>query len=551
MRAPARLRTALRTLLVPVVATAVCLGAVPAGASTPRDRPERRAAVTPPPASPFATPFVGVPGPATRPGTATRARTASRSGFRRQVSAVDRWSGYAFDACRAPSTRTMDRWRVASPFLGVGIYIGGGLRACAQPNLTAGWVRHQARAGWKLLPIWVGPQASCTSYRSRISSRPGARGRYPHARAQGLRAARGARAAARRLGLGPGSTLWYDLEWFPTGNVKCRKSSLHFLSAWTHGLHGAGYLAGVYSSVSAGIAVVGRERGNSRFVAPDRVWFAWANGRHDVTWTKYLRAPRWRTDHRVHQYALDVTASYGGVRLAIDRNFVDLGSVPAVRRTPAVCGRTPDRLGYAPANRGDHGVRVRVAQCLLRESGHYRGEIGGAYGERTHAAVRSLQKLRGLRVTGRTDRRTWTALLATGPRPVLKRGSEGPAVRRIQRALTAAMPGLVAVHGYYGPGTATAVARYQSRHGLRVSGVVTPGTWHALRTGEPVHHKHHAKKRHADKKHGHHATKHKKRQAKKHGAKKHGAKEHGGHKAHDKKHHAEKKAHHHRHHRRR
>src|SRR5436190_523806 len=35
------------------------------------------------------------------------------------------WSGYAFDACRAPSQRVMDRWRTTSPFTGVGIYLGG------------------------------------------------------------------------------------------------------------------------------------------------------------------------------------------------------------------------------------------------------------------------------------------------------------------------------------------------------------------------------------------------------------------------------------------
>jgi peptidoglycan hydrolase-like protein with peptidoglycan-binding domain len=555
MRAPARLRTALRTLVVPGVAVAVCLATVPAQAGAPRERAELRAAVQPPAPPAFTAPFVGVPGSAPPPGTAPAADAVSRGSARVQAGKAERWTGFAFDACRAPSSRAMDRWRVASPFLGIGIYIGGSLRACAQPHLTPGWIRHQTGMGWKLLPIWVGPQASCTSYRSRISARPGVRGRYPHAHGQGLRAARGATVAARRLGIAGGSTLWYDLEWYPAGNARCRRASLRFLSAWTQGLHRAGYVAGVYSSVSAGIAALGRERGTRRYLAPDRVWFAWANGRRDVGWSKYLKAPRWRENHRVHQYALDVTARYGGVRMAIDRNFVDLGSSSAARRTPAVCGRAADRLGYLPANRGDHGARVRVAQCLLRASGHYRGEVGGAYGEQTHRAVRSLQRQRGLPATGRTDRRTWTALLATGPRPVLKRGSEGPAVRRVQRALTAALPGAVPVHGHYGPPTVAAVARYQARHGLRVSGIVTPGTWHALRTGEPVHHQHRAKKRHGtdDKhrhhteEHGHHAKNHEPHHGKAHHQ--HHGKAH--HQHHGKRHHEPQRAQHHheRHHR--
>ena len=503
MRAPARLRTALRHLLVPVVAVTACLAGLPAEAMTSHER-------------------VGhVSAAATGTGPATRGQVRAATG------GMDRWTGYAFDACRAPSSAVMDRWRVASPFLGAGIYIGGALRACPQRHLTRGWVQHQTRQGWRLLPIWVGPQASCTSYHRRIRSAAGAQGRYLAAQRQGTLNARGARAAASRLGIGHGSTLWYDLEWFRVGNSRCRKSALHFLSAWTRELHRAGYLAGVYSSVSAGIAVVGKERGNRAYTAPDRVWFAWANGRRDVSWSKYVRAPRWKTDHRVHQYALDVRASYGGVRLAIDRNFVDLGSSDEARRTPAVCGRTADRPNYAPLHRGVHGERVRVAQCLLRAAGHYEGGAGGSYGERTRAAVKAFQRARGLRVTGRADDRTWTALLATGSRPVLKRGSEGTAVRRVQRALTAALPGAVPVHGHFGPGTTSAVLRYQARHGLRVSGVVTPGTWHALRTAAPVVHRHRSHHR----SHGHGTGKH----HKKHGAHQKSHQKHGGHDAHGKR----------------
>jgi hypothetical protein len=471
MRAPARLRTALRRFLVPAVALSLCMTALSADAAAPRERWTGHAAAAQAGAGPV-----------------------SRGLVRAPVEGIDRWTGYAFDACRAPSSATMDRWRVASPFLGAGIYIGGALRACPQRHLTPGWVRHQTRQGWRLLPIWVGPQASCTSYHQRISSRPGAQRGYPGARRQGISAARGASAAASRLGIGRGSTLWYDLEWFRATNSRCRTSALHFLSAWTRELHRTGYLSGVYSSVSAAISVMGRERGNGAYTAPDRLWFAWANGRRDVSWNKYVRAPRWRTDHRVHQYALDVSASYGGVRLAIDRNYVDLGSSGAARRTPAVCGPTADRGNYPLLHRGAQGSTVRVAQCLLAAAGHYDGAAGGSYGARTRAAVKALQRDRGLRATGRVDDRTWTALLAGGARPILKRGSEGSAVRRVQRALTAALPGSVSVHGHFGPGTVSALCRYQAGHGLKVSGVVTPGTWRALRTGAPVvrpHHKGH------------------------------------------------------------
>ena len=51
-------------------------------------------------------------------------------------------------------------------------------------------------------------------------------------------------AAAKRLGIVPGSTLWYDLEAFTISKTDCRESALSFLSAWTARLHQVGYVSG-------------------------------------------------------------------------------------------------------------------------------------------------------------------------------------------------------------------------------------------------------------------------------------------------------------------
>ena len=486
-----RVRTTGPALAV-LTTLALLLGTVPAQAEVwPGDAPPAPAATWAGPEryGAAAAPVTGAPGPTTsgaRPGRDS-SRTAGRIALP-PAPATDSWSGYAFDACRAPSRRVMDRWRVASPFHGVGIYIGGDLRACAQRHLTRGWVRHQVEHGWKLLPIWVGPQASCTSYSRTIPSRAGDRHRYPAARALAAREAGRAARAAQELGIVRGSTLWYDLEWFPSGRPACKASALHFLSEWTDQVHRLGYRSGVYSSVSAGIAALGSVRGHSRFTKPDRLWFAWHNWRRDVNWNEYVRAPRWKQRARVHQYALDVVGRYGGIRMAFDRNYVDLGTSPTLRRAPAVCGREADRRHYGEVRPGDRGERVGVLACLLGRTGHLRaaGEPDRVHDDRTRTALERFQRSRGLRVTGRAGDATWTSLLATGPRPTLKRGSEGPAVRRLQRALAAALPGPVTVHGHFGPGTTAAVARYQRRTGLRVTGVAAPSTWRALQDGETV-----------------------------------------------------------------
>ena len=70
--------------------------------------------------------------------------------------------GSGFDACTAPSSAAMQAW-LASPYRAIGIYFGGNNRACAQPALTPAWVAEQQAAGWHLMPIYLGPQASCTT----------------------------------------------------------------------------------------------------------------------------------------------------------------------------------------------------------------------------------------------------------------------------------------------------------------------------------------------------------------------------------------------------
>ena len=392
------------------------------------------------------------------------------------------WTGFAFDTCAAPSNRVMDRWLRTSPFLGVGVYIGGSMRACAQPNLTPRWVKRQRANGWQLLPIWVGPQASCAAYRHRISPRPGARELYPVARSQGIRAARGAKAAARGLGIPKGSTLWYDLEAFSARNGDCRRSSLRFLSAWTGELHRAGYRSGVYSSVSAAIVAL-HGASPRRYTLPDDIWFAWANRQPDSDLGEWVRSPRWSRSKRVHQFRLNDVAAYGGRRLSIDRNFVSLGRGSTAPDRVRPCDVRVDFKRYQNWHRGEQGAQVLAVQCLLRRRDHYAGELGKRYDTATWSAVKSFQRAKGLPRTGRVNRRTWTVLLATGARAVVKRGSTGPAVRRVQRALTAAVPGVVGVNGVSGPKTVALVRRYQRRLGMRPTGVVAGRTWDALLAG--------------------------------------------------------------------
>jgi Putative peptidoglycan binding domain len=66
------------------------------------------------------------------------------------------------------------------------------------------------------------------------------------------------------------------------------------------------------------------------------------------------------------------------------------------------------------------------------------------------------------------------------PRPILRRGSTGTAVRCMQTSLNNWGGANLAVDGVFGPVTEGAVIRFQKAHGLVVDGVVGKQTWRAL-----------------------------------------------------------------------
>ena len=86
------------------------------------------------------------------------------------------FTGYAFDACTAPSTAALNAW-LTSPYRAVGIYIGGVNRACQDGNLSATWVSSTLGAGWSLLPLYVGLQAPCVAQRRAAEDLDGDRDR--------------------------------------------------------------------------------------------------------------------------------------------------------------------------------------------------------------------------------------------------------------------------------------------------------------------------------------------------------------------------------------
>ncbi|MCZ0982652.1 DUF1906 domain-containing protein [Streptomyces diastatochromogenes] len=332
----------------------------------------------------------------------------------------------------------------------------------------------QTGNGWRLIPIDVGRQAPCTSFSLKMSADPAT------AKSQGVTAAAGALTAAANLGIPAGSAVYSDIEGYAS-TASCKAAVLSYLSGWTERLHSGGYLSGFYSSASSGIKDAASAYGNSAYTRVDHIFYGWWNGAADTNTGSYVPSTSWAGHQRIHQYAGEVTESYGGYSINIDRDYLDVGT--ATPPTADCTGASLDFTAYSTVQSGSAGDQVKAAQCLLKTAGYDPGAPDGAFGAATTTATQDFQSGTGLTADGVIGPKTWTALLSGGTAPTVRSGSTGEAVTRLQRALTAALGRTVAVDGAFGPDTDQAVRDYQSSRALAVDGIVGSGTWDALQSG--------------------------------------------------------------------
>ncbi len=377
----------------------------------------------------------------------------------------------------------MDAWRQASPYSAVGIYISGSLRTCPQDQLTADWVRDPGPP--RLAPAPDPRRAAGQLREEGLPHRdvPGTR-RPP--RAQGRAEAWSAVAAAKALAIRTGSTLYYDLEDYDLAPDDCRQAALSFLSGWTRQLHALGFRSGVYSNIGAAINSSTSPTGSppARTPCPTTSGSPGRTAAPTPAPTTACRAAGGTSTRGSTSTTWTPVKTYAGASMKIDLNWVDVGRGSVGSPTRRMCpGVAVDLRRYPALRKGSRGAAVKAAQCQLRKQRFTRAKPSGRYDAGTVKAVRKAQRRLDVRVTGRLDRRTWVALLSRGSRPLLKVGSTGDPVRRVQRALGAALGSRIRVDGLMSPRTSKAVARFQKRERLDRTGNVTTQTWHRLQAG--------------------------------------------------------------------
>jgi len=128
--------------------------------------------------------------------------------------------------------------------------------------------------------------------------------------------------------------------------------------------------------------------------------------------------------------------------------------------------------------KGAKGQAVKDLQEALEALGLKPGAVDGVFGRQTEDAVKAFQKLKGLEVDGIAGAITWLNVdEADQSEPLLRNGSKGLPVRRLQKRMQLAGFEIPEVNGRFGPKTEAAVKTLQKQAGLEVDGIVGPKTW--------------------------------------------------------------------------
>ncbi|MGN0990946.1 MAG: peptidoglycan-binding protein [Candidatus Ventricola sp.] len=141
--------------------------------------------------------------------------------------------------------------------------------------------------------------------------------------------------------------------------------------------------------------------------------------------------------------------------------------------------------GYPVLMMGSTGTDVSDLQARLTELGYYSGTIDGRYASATQAAVQDFQTMNGLTADGIAGRQTQDLLYSGSAQPknftvsasasteeylLLKQGTTGVEVRKLQGRLAELGYYAGGVDGIYGETTVSAVKAFQRANGLSGDG---------------------------------------------------------------------------------
>ncbi|MGW3152406.1 MULTISPECIES: glycoside hydrolase domain-containing protein [Streptomyces] len=225
------------------------------------------------------------------------------------------YTGRAFDTCAAPSLTAMKAWRTDGFYGAAAVYVGGKNRGCAQPNLTASWVKSVSTVGWKLIPLYVGAQPPCQS-----GSNP-EKLTAANAASLGKTDADDAVAKASALGMKAGSPIYLDMEAYDTTNTSCNNAVLTYVRAFDKELRVKTYRAGYYGFTSSSAKAIANATDKTDL--PGNLWYALWDKQNTTTADWPFGASQYTGHSRAHQYMVNSKETRGGYTITVDRDAWD------------------------------------------------------------------------------------------------------------------------------------------------------------------------------------------------------------------------------------
>jgi len=227
--------------------------------------------------------------------------------------------GSAFGSCNTPGVATLQAWWQISPYRSAAAYFGGSRRGCQswnQGTVTASWMAQATAVGWRVVPVWVGPQPG-----DGIVEDPAAAGR------QGMSEAAAAVEAAAAIGLGAGSVLYVEVEGPPDTDVSNLAALRAYVGGWVLRLHAAGYGAGVHGNPYTADTWAGMD------YSPDGIWTTAA---YDGSACGAMPASAPSGGRRLQQCTSAHDETYGGVTLRVGTHAIAhvAGSISGISVSP-------------------------------------------------------------------------------------------------------------------------------------------------------------------------------------------------------------------------
>ncbi len=163
-----------------------------------------------------------------------------------------------------------------------------------------------------------------------------------------------------------------------------------------------------------------------------------------------------------------------------------LGAGVVAPATASAGATTAARADFAPLRLGDSGWRVRLLQSRLHQLDLHSEVVTDRFDRETQSGVATVQRRRGWAADGVLDERTWVKIVSLTEeptsdalhniyqpgRPLLERGDTGIWVRQVQARLKQLQWFSGKVSGRYARSTSAAVAGFQEKRRIPVTGAV-------------------------------------------------------------------------------